>query len=274
LRSTRVLSSLGLLTATALLDGCYPDEEFEAQGCESSRDCDRGFGCRTSKQQCVAIPANAAMGSFECEVTDASGMLDIGGSDVTGNLDDIEFSLITAVGCVTDASGGLLVTVVGLSSRLTLSLRSPKKGRQPLEVFNFANSSFGYFGESGAGFTVPVAGFVTGGFVELDRVPARDSTLRGSLEVFLELPGAEDRAGIGCEGGQAACGSMPFARTYCAAFSTNAVCTADCTDAGHCSAYGVDICDGGFCFASCTVDSDCQAPLACLASPTGARICG
>jgi hypothetical protein len=271
--TSRIGSCLTLLTATAWLHGCYPDEEFEEPRCDSSRECDRGYGCRASERRCVALPADAVLGGFECHVTDGSGALEVGGSDVTGNLDDIEFSLIAAVGCSIDARGAVLITVVGLSTRLSLSVRAPKKGRQPLEVFNLANPAFGYLGESGAGFTVPVAGFVAGGFVELDRVPALGAKLRGYVEAFLERPETEDKAGISCEHGQPACGAMPFARTYCATFSTTAVCTADCVDAGDCTAYRVDTCDGGFCYLSCAGDSDCAAPLECLTSPAGARIC-
>jgi hypothetical protein len=256
-----------------ILFGCYPEETFDEQPCQSSTDCLRGEGCQISEGRCIEIPNNSLMGTVRCTVTDdPDAPLDIGGSDVTGYLDELEFSQIAANQCLLYPDGSLYITLLGLRFQLFATFRVPSTERQAFPFFDAASDTIAYLGPATGDFSSPAAAFVSGGFYEFDREPAVGRNLEIYLEAFLDIAIDEDRAGVPCERGQVECGARPYATTYCATF-VHPVCTADCMTNSDCEVYGVDTCDAEFCYQSCTTTADCIAPLECLTLTSGASIC-
>jgi hypothetical protein len=257
-----------------VIAGCYPEHEFDGEPCQSSRDCERGKGCRVSDGQCIDIPDNALMGSFTCTVTDDPDEdLAVAGSDVTGFVDEVEFSLIAGNRCLLYPDDSLEFGLAGLRLRLfVLGVYSTDPGRHSFQPFDFANEAFGILGPDGAGDTQPATAFISSGFYELDARPSVGSDLDVYLEAFLDLPADEDRVGIPCERAQPDCGAFPFTRTYCSS-ALNPVCIAECRDASDCTPYGGDTCDREFCFKSCSSNADCEAPLECVTRTSGVSVC-
>jgi hypothetical protein len=223
---------------------------------------------------CVAIPNDALMGSFTCTVSDdPSAVGTFGGSDVTGYLDELEFSLIAATSCALYPDGSLEFQLVGLRFALWVTgIQSIGPGRHSFEVYEITHEAIGMLGQAPDVANEPAAAFISNGFFELDRRPELGAKLGVYLEAFLDVPSGVDQVGVPCDRGQPDCGPWPYARTYCASF-VNPVCTADCQAASDCAAYGGDICDAEFCYRSCSVSADCEAPLECLELPSGARVC-
>ncbi|HEX6277856.1 MAG TPA: hypothetical protein VFZ53_32660 [Polyangiaceae bacterium] len=254
--------------------GCYPEPTFDGEPCSSSTECERGKGCRVSEGVCVDVPDNALMGTFRCAVTDdvmAPGT--VGGSDVTGFVDEIEFSLISGTACLLYPDGSLGFDLLGLRFRLTAVVTESGPGRHELPPFDAVRQTGAMLGPPlEGGVVLPLSGYVTGGFYELAERARLGDELEIYLEAFLELPADEERVGVPCENGQPACGAYPFSRTYCATF-LNPVCTADCRDASDCEAFGGDTCDDELCYKSCSTSADCEAPLECLTLTNGVSIC-
>lgn len=254
--------------------GCYPEPTFDGEACTSSTQCERGKGCRVSDGQCIDIPDNSVMGGLTCTVTDDPDEdLAIGGGDVIGFVDDVEFSLIGGNKCLLYPDGSLEFVLLGLRWSLWVTnVYSTDPGRHSFSVYNLSNEAIGHLGASKDMASQRLTAFISSGFYELDARPSVGAELGVYLEAFLELPVEDDSVGIPCENGQPACGPFPYSRTYCATF-LNPVCTADCRDATDCEDYGGDTCDAEFCYKSCSSNADCETPLECLTLSSGVSVC-